>query len=184
MKPEAELLFHELADLNPTQREQYFAEHQVSPEVRSEVEALLSFDSNNEHVLTESVMAAAEQSVNAMREGSRCGAYRLMRLLGRGGMGSVYLAERADGELHHSVAIKLLRFGADFRGDLVFGEVLFPLSRIQVHQFMEKKFGFTFHKNSELEGWRNALYAKVAPHKYFDSTPFVTSRALTCSSCP
>jgi tetratricopeptide (TPR) repeat protein/predicted Ser/Thr protein kinase len=37
----------------------------------------------------------------------------LMRLLGRGGMGSVYLAERADGELHHSVAIKLLRFGAD-----------------------------------------------------------------------
>ena len=113
VKPEAELLFHELADLNPTQREQYFAEHRVSPEVRSEVEALLRFDSNNEHVLTESVIAAAEQSVNAMREGSRCGAYRLMRLLGRGGMGSVYLAERADGELHHSVAIKLLRFGAD-----------------------------------------------------------------------
>jgi len=38
VKPEAELLFHQLADLNPTQREQYFAEHQVSPEVRSEVE--------------------------------------------------------------------------------------------------------------------------------------------------
>jgi serine/threonine protein kinase len=113
VKRQAELLFHELADLNPTQREQFFAEHQVSPEVRSEVEALLSFDSNNEHVLTESVMAVAEQSFNAMREGSRCGAYRLMRLLGRGGMGSVYLAERADGELHHSVAIKLLRYGAD-----------------------------------------------------------------------
>jgi len=39
------------------------------------------------------------------------GAYRLVRLLGEGGMGSVYLAERADGEFEQQVAIKLMRSG-------------------------------------------------------------------------
>jgi serine/threonine-protein kinase len=37
------------------------------------------------------------------------GAYRIVRLLGRGGMGSVYLAERADGQFEHRVALKVLR---------------------------------------------------------------------------
>lgn len=37
----------------------------------------------------------------------RFGPYRLHRLLGRGGMGSVYLAERVDGEVKQRVAIKL-----------------------------------------------------------------------------
>ncbi len=45
----------------------------------------------------------------------RCGPYRLTDLLGRGGMGAVYLAERVDGELAHRVAVKLLRPGADTR---------------------------------------------------------------------
>jgi serine/threonine protein kinase len=38
--------------------------------------------------------------------------YRLLRVIGRGGMGAVYLAERADGEVIQSVAVKLLPFGA------------------------------------------------------------------------
>ncbi|WP_321472284.1 serine/threonine-protein kinase [uncultured Paludibaculum sp.] len=42
-----------------------------------------------------------------------CGPYRLIRLLGSGGMGAVYLAERTDGEIQQSVAIKLLRAGHD-----------------------------------------------------------------------
>ena len=37
--------------------------------------------------------------------------YRLVRELGRGGMGTVYLGERADGELDRRVAIKLMRRG-------------------------------------------------------------------------
>src|SRR6202044_477859 len=42
-----------------------------------------------------------------------CGPYRLGNLLGRGGMGSVYMAERADGGVRQRVAVKLLRSGAD-----------------------------------------------------------------------
>lgn len=42
------------------------------------------------------------------RIGQRFGHYRIVRLLGKGGMGAVYLAERADGEFEQQVALKLL----------------------------------------------------------------------------
>ncbi len=41
--------------------------------------------------------------------GNRIGAYRVVELLGVGGMGEVYRAERADGQFEHQVAIKLMR---------------------------------------------------------------------------
>lgn len=41
-------------------------------------------------------------------EPSRIGAYRVVRELGRGGMGVVYLADRADGEFQQRAAIKLI----------------------------------------------------------------------------
>ena len=45
----------------------------------------------------------------ASRAGSRIGAYRLLRELGVGGMGRVYLAERVDGQFTQQVALKLVR---------------------------------------------------------------------------
>src|SRR3954468_21722612 len=45
--------------------------------------------------------------------GSRVGPYRIEREIGRGGMGTVYEAWRADGELQHRVAIKLVNAGLD-----------------------------------------------------------------------
>jgi eukaryotic-like serine/threonine-protein kinase len=45
--------------------------------------------------------------------GRRVGPYRLVSELGRGGMGAVYLAERADGEFEKRVALKLVKRGMD-----------------------------------------------------------------------
>src|ERR1043166_7196800 len=45
--------------------------------------------------------------------GKRMGSYKVLREIGRGGMGSVYLAERADGQFEKQVAIKVLRRGTD-----------------------------------------------------------------------
>ncbi|TXH15085.1 MAG: serine/threonine protein kinase, partial [Gammaproteobacteria bacterium] len=53
------------------------------------------------------------------RRGQRVGAWRLGERIGQGGMGAVYLAERADGAFDKRVAIKLLR-----GGDPRFGEQL------------------------------------------------------------
>jgi eukaryotic-like serine/threonine-protein kinase len=58
------------------------------------------------------------------RAGERVGAYVIVRELGRGGMGTVFLAERADGQFEKQVAIKILSRDADtaeilrrFRGE-------------------------------------------------------------------
>ncbi|MEZ4425639.1 MAG: protein kinase [Gemmatimonadota bacterium] len=45
--------------------------------------------------------------------GARVGPYRLVRELGRGGMGAVYLAERRDGSFEQTVALKLVKRGMD-----------------------------------------------------------------------
>jgi eukaryotic-like serine/threonine-protein kinase len=47
------------------------------------------------------------------RIGERIGAYAVVNELGRGGMGAVYLAERADGQFKKRVAIKVLKRGTD-----------------------------------------------------------------------
>ena len=47
------------------------------------------------------------------RRGQQLGNYRLLEVLGRGGMGVVYRAERADGEYEREVALKLLPQGLD-----------------------------------------------------------------------
>ncbi len=46
-------------------------------------------------------------------EGWRIGAYLVTRELGHGGMGTVYLAARADGQFEKEVAIKVLKRGTD-----------------------------------------------------------------------
>ncbi|MEZ4455326.1 MAG: serine/threonine-protein kinase [Gemmatimonadales bacterium] len=44
------------------------------------------------------------------------GPYRLLKEIGRGGMGAVYLAERSDGQYEKQVAVKLVRPGPDLGG--------------------------------------------------------------------
>jgi len=108
-------LFHELADLSQAAREQYFARHGVDQQTRREVEELLAFDPSASGLLQRDIELAAQRTLGHLEKaGQRCGPYRLVRLIGRGGMGAVYLAERADGEVTQQVAVKLLRSGADY----------------------------------------------------------------------
>jgi non-specific serine/threonine protein kinase/serine/threonine-protein kinase len=56
------------------------------------------------HVLNAAHVAGAE-----LAPGSRIGAWRVLRVIGRGGMGEVYLAERADASFDKQVALKLVQ---------------------------------------------------------------------------
>lgn len=55
----------------------------------------------------------ADPGPGAGMEATRAGPWRLLREIGRGGMGVVYLAERADGQFEQRVALKLLKRGLD-----------------------------------------------------------------------
>jgi TolB-like protein/Tfp pilus assembly protein PilF/tRNA A-37 threonylcarbamoyl transferase component Bud32 len=50
---------------------------------------------------------------NGSMIGKRLGVYVLTKEIGRGGMGAVYLAERADGEFRQRVALKVIKRGMD-----------------------------------------------------------------------
>jgi len=91
-------------------------------ELRRELESLLDaegsaaeyFDELADGVVSPAYAALADAATAGPRwEGRRVGAYRLVREVGRGGMSRVFLAERADGEFEHQVALKLLRPGFD-----------------------------------------------------------------------
>ncbi len=77
--------------------------------LRAEVETLLRhYAAANPSFLEQPVFA---DTVSFIEEAlpQRFGPYRIVRELGRGGMGAVYLAERADGEFKKQVAIKVMQ---------------------------------------------------------------------------
>ncbi len=66
----------------------------------------------------EKANAANDAAQSAASEPRTYGSYRTVRLLGSGGMGAVYLAERADGQFAQTVAVKVIApyvAGAAFR---------------------------------------------------------------------
>ncbi len=85
-------------------------------ELRHEVESLLSSDdrAGTKFLNTPAVdFSKAALSDAPNRVGRRIGAYNTLEEIGRGGMGEVYRAGRADGQYEKEVAIKLVRGGYD-----------------------------------------------------------------------
>jgi serine/threonine-protein kinase len=88
--------------------------------LRRDVEGLLAAEDriasgrDAEKFITNVVSAAALSfavQAEPSRTGERIGPYRLIRELGHGGMGTVYLGERADEEFQSQVAVKFMRGG-------------------------------------------------------------------------
>lgn len=79
----------------------------TNPEVRAEVESLLGVYSRAEGFLTRGPSQPHSGGIPSMA-GRRVGAYLLVEQIGRGGMGAIYRAERADDEFRKQVAIKFI----------------------------------------------------------------------------
>jgi eukaryotic-like serine/threonine-protein kinase len=83
-------------------------------ELRSEIESLLAFESEAESFLEKSADSYAArilplEDATTSVAGKQFGRYRILREIGRGGMGTVFLAERTDGEFEQQVALKIVR---------------------------------------------------------------------------
>ncbi|HKD06723.1 MAG TPA: serine/threonine-protein kinase [Bryobacteraceae bacterium] len=84
--------------------------------LRREIDSLLAF--HQEGSLTSEsgfpdAMNVLEKQYAGLIRGHQIGAYRVLREIGRGGMGNVYLASRADDAFEKRVAIKVIRRGMD-----------------------------------------------------------------------
>ena len=89
--------------------------------LRAEVEALLAAESSAGAFLATPALERAARLLDIEGPGQADGppgtvdaapavpGYRLLRRIGEGGMGEVYLAERTDGHFEQQVALKLLR---------------------------------------------------------------------------
>ncbi len=85
---------------------------QDDPELRQEVDSLLAAHHRAGSFLEDTVAAEAKRFTTS-RDGTRIGAYEVIRLLGQGGMSAVYLAVRTDERYRKEVAIKVLKRGLD-----------------------------------------------------------------------
>ncbi|MGA3044972.1 MAG: serine/threonine-protein kinase, partial [Bryobacteraceae bacterium] len=122
MNAEVERLFEAALEIPPEQRGQFLSQQCADDRVRREVESLLEHDRGAETFLGQAVAGEAASVIQglAISRGQRLGPYRILSVAGRGGMGLVYLAERADGQFEQRVAIKAVQagLGGPFAGRL------------------------------------------------------------------
>jgi non-specific serine/threonine protein kinase/serine/threonine-protein kinase len=103
-------LLDDLFDLPETERlANLCAMHIEDSAVLAEVESLLRSASAAGGFLSISPKPSTDELMPDGTLGMRIGAWRITRLIGRGGMGEVYEAARADGNFEQRVAIKLLQ---------------------------------------------------------------------------
>jgi len=113
-------VFEAAKEMAPADRDAYLAEACRDDEfVRAETQALLvAFEAAGDFIEAPAMSKVAGLSTDGpltSAAGRRIGAYEIVREIGRGGMGVVYLAVRADDEYHRQVAIKLAWPGQESR---------------------------------------------------------------------
>ncbi|NNE65750.1 MAG: protein kinase [Pyrinomonadaceae bacterium] len=84
-----------------------------TPDLRADVELLLSNESRADEFFDQPAAlrfaSVIDEGEDRELVGRQIGHYRLVREIGSGGMGAVFLAERTDGEFEQMVAVKMLR---------------------------------------------------------------------------
>src|SRR5687768_14543969 len=109
-------LFHRAVGLAPVERAAFLDHACIGDEhLRREVESLLASDATHDQVLKPFPAGHAEVAEGV---GTHIGPYLITGLIGKGGMGAVYRAERDD-EFRMQVAVKLLKRGTDTEAALV-----------------------------------------------------------------
>ncbi len=107
-------ILNDVLEVEPDGRRAFLERSDASPEIIAEVESLLSCETAATGLMDAPAIAFAQSFLDDDEHdgaliGQSVGAYKIVRELGYGGMGAVYLAERADGKFEQRVALKLLK---------------------------------------------------------------------------
>lgn len=106
-----EELFAEALDIRPERRMSYLEAVVPDPDLRAAVLTLLESHATDGALDRVTAWLRADLPASeGLPPGHRIGSYEIVRPLSRGGMGAVYLAHRADGQLEYDVALKILRW--------------------------------------------------------------------------
>jgi len=102
-----------LLDMPARERADYLSRHAgEDPQVRGEVESLLRATQQVGEFLAAPVYIGGEALSEPVPDDPKIGAWKPARIIGRGGMGVVYEALRAEGDFTQRVAVKVLRHEA------------------------------------------------------------------------
>jgi non-specific serine/threonine protein kinase/serine/threonine-protein kinase len=103
-------LLNELLDLPEEERMANLGSRRIEDAaVAAEVASLLRATQSSQGFMRTPARPEIKEFVPDTAVGLRLGAWRITRLIGRGGMGEVYEAKRADGDFEQRVAIKVLQ---------------------------------------------------------------------------
>ncbi len=109
-KQAAQALLDELLDLPEAGRWPRLRSREIGdPAIRGEVESLLRAVEATDGFLSKPARPPTEAGDEEIAVGMRLGAWRITGRVGRGGMGDVYKAARAEGDFEQRAAIKLLQ---------------------------------------------------------------------------
>ncbi len=105
-------LFESFAEISPERRAAWLAEHGGDDRTRATLLRLIGeFENHAEFLAAPAALAAdAREAMAAEHAPTSFGRYRVLRRLGVGGMGEVWLAARADGEFEQRVAVKQVAY--------------------------------------------------------------------------
>ena len=101
--------------IEPSKRSAFLENSDFSPKVLKEVKSLLESEEGAEDFFADfnidnyADLFAPETGNTDLLAGQEIGNYQVIREIGYGGMGAVYLAERADGKFEQRVALKMLK---------------------------------------------------------------------------